>query len=195
MCGLGAGSVAAYARAGDTFRFYEIDPAVLELSEGPSPVFTYLSGAPGKIEVALGDARVSLERELKRGQLQRFDVLGVDAFSGDAIPVHLITHEALTLYFQHLADDGVLALHISNRHLDLLPVVNAIAQRMHLQHLVVDTEYDDDDELRWDSTWVLLARDRAALAAYGPGDEKRDAAARRVRPWTDEYSNVVSVLK
>ena len=143
----------------------------------------------------LGDARVSLERELREKGAGGFDVLAIDAFSGDAIPVHLLTKEAVELYFRHLRPDGVLALHISNRHVDLLPVVKAIATSLGLARTVVDTEYDDQpvDTVTWESTWVLLARTPSVLAPFGPTDEEADV--RQIRPWTDEYSNLIQLLK
>src|SRR5262249_55405144 len=117
--GLGVGTLAAYARPGDAFVFYEINPEVIALSQGEHPTFTYLRAPPAETTIVQGDARLSLEREPPR----QFDVLVVDAFSSDAIPVHLLTREALTVYLRHLrAPDGVVALHVSNRYLDLKPV-------------------------------------------------------------------------
>jgi hypothetical protein len=196
MCGLGVGTVAAYARPGDTFRFYEIDPDVVRLSRGEPPTFGFLAAAGGDVQVAVGDARVTLDEELRSRGPQRFDVLGIDAFSGDAIPVHLLTKEAVALYLQHLRPpDGVLALHISNRHVELFPVVRALAQELGLAYLVVDTTYDEqaNDALDWESTWVLLARSKDALLPYGPPDD--EPSDQVVRPFTDDYSNLVQLLK
>jgi len=195
MCGLGVGTVAAYLRPTDQLRIYEIDPSVIALSASPEGVFRYVPEARGPVEVVLGDARVSLEEELVRGG-NSYDVLAVDAFSGDAIPVHLLTREALTLYLKHLAPEGVLALHVTNAHLDLVPVVEAVAASLNLSAGLVDTDYDyDDDSVDWDSTWVLVARSAAALAPFGPFDEDEDAPQAPVRPWTDDYSNVVGALR
>jgi spermidine synthase len=119
VVGLGVGTLSAYGRAGDAIRFYELDPDVLKLARSH---FGYLNASPATLEFALGDARLSLERELAQGKPQKFDVLAIDAFSSDSIPVHLITREAIRLYMQHLAPAGVLAIHISNRFLDLKPV-------------------------------------------------------------------------
>jgi hypothetical protein len=195
MCGLGTGTIASYTQPGDTLRFYEIDPDVIALSRGAHPWFRYLAEARGKVDVVLGDARISLQRELDETGSHRFDVLAVDAFSGDAIPVHLLTKEAVALYMKHLAPDGVLALHISNRHIKLLPVVKAIAQSLGLAWLLVDTNYTDDEEhfLAWDSSWVLVARDAATLAPYGPPDDPGKVLD--VKPWTDESSNIMKLLK
>ena len=127
--GLGVGTLSAYGRAGDVVRFYELDPDVLALAKTQ---FSYLSSSPAAIEFVIGDARLSMERELLSGALQRYDVLAIDAFSSDSIPVHLITSEATALFFQHLKPDGILAFHISNRFLDLKPVLANIAQANNL---------------------------------------------------------------
>jgi SAM-dependent methyltransferase len=121
VIGLGAGSIAVYGDADDTYRFYDINPAVAKVAR---TWFTYLGDSPAKMEVVLGDARLSLEREPP----QQFDVLAVDAFSGDSIPVHLITVEAFTEYLRHMKPEGVIAFHVSNRFLDLKPVLLAIAR-------------------------------------------------------------------
>src|SRR5207248_4401523 len=123
VVGPGAGTLAAYGRAGDVFRFYDINSGVVELARSE---FTFLKDSPAKVEVALGDARLSLERE----RPQNFDVLALDAFSSDAIPVHLLTVEAFKTYLRHLKPGGVLAVHISNRYLDLVPVVQQAGRRL-----------------------------------------------------------------
>ncbi len=195
VVGLGVGTLAAYGRAGDVYRFYDINPDVVRLSTGPEPRFTYLADSPAKIEIALGDARLSLERELAGAGGQDFDVLAVDAFSSDAIPVHLLTREAIALYFAHLRrPDGVLALHISNRQLDLLPVAKAAAEALGVESAVVDTS--DRGEAVWGATWVLLARGGAALEAKAIEEASNDfPESPRVRLWTDDYSNLFDVLK
>ena len=130
VVGLGVGTLAAYCEAQDTLCFYEINPAVLSLSEGAHPFFTYLHGSSGHAEVHLGDARLVMEDEVLRNEGQRFDVLALDAFSGDAIPVHLLTAEAMRVYLQELrGPNGVIAVHITNRYVDLIPVVEALAHR------------------------------------------------------------------
>jgi SAM-dependent methyltransferase len=130
IIGLGAGSIAVYADADDTYRFYDINPAVPRIA---NTWFTYIKDSPGRIETVLGDARLSLEREPP----QDFDVLAVDAFSGDSIPVHLITVEAFTEYLRHMKPEGVIAFHVSNRFLDLKPVLLAIAGRHKLEYAYV----------------------------------------------------------
>jgi hypothetical protein len=195
VVGLGVGTLAAYGRARDSLRFYDINPGVEGLSGLRADVFTYLRDSPARVEVVLGDARLSLERELARGAREDFDVLAIDAFSSDAIPVHLLTREAFDVYLERLArPDGILAIHISNRSLDLAPVVEGIAEARRLAASLIDTEKKDDTN--WGSTWVLLARDRSVLDRSGL--LPRSSAAKRIRNirlWTDDYSNLFQVLK
>lgn len=190
LVGLGTGTLASYAASGDHVRFYEIDPDVVALSSGPQPLFTYLRDARGTVEVAIGDARINLEREPPQG----FDVLALDAFSSDAIPVHLLTVEAVQLYLRHLRDDdGVIAVHISNRYVDLDPVVRGIAEALDLAVTRID---DDEDGRVWASEWMLLSRSPAALRrAEQLADPTEPPAREGAWPlWTDAYSNLVQVL-
>jgi SAM-dependent methyltransferase/MFS family permease len=191
VIGLGTGTIAAYGRPGDTYRFYDIDARVMRVA---STEFTYLADSAAKIELVLGDARLALEREAPQG----FDVLAVDAFSSDAIPVHLITREALGVYLKHVKPDGIVAFHVSNRFLDLIPVVARLG-REHGAHavLVRDDPDEEADHRRSRSDWVLVGRDPAAL--------KREAIVERGaveaedkpewRTWTDDYSNLIQILK
>jgi SAM-dependent methyltransferase len=187
VIGLGAGTLAAYGRAGDYYRFYEINPLVPTVARTQ---FTFLKNSKAHIDVAMGDARLSLEREPP----QQFDVLVIDAFSSDAIPIHLLTREAFALYFRQLKDGGVLAVHVSNKHLNLKPVVQAAADALHKQARVVEQERGRDEI--WSTTWVLvtgrgeffdqpLLRDRAKPVPPLP----------RLRLWTDDYSNLFGTLK
>ncbi|MGH8732756.1 MAG: fused MFS/spermidine synthase, partial [Burkholderiales bacterium] len=185
VIGLGTGTLAAYGRPGDTFRFYDIDARVIRVA---STEFTYLGDSKAKIELVLGDARLQLEREAPQG----FDVLAVDAFSSDAIPVHLITREALDTYLRHVKPDGIVAFHVSNRFLDLIPVVARLAQE-HGAHsaLVKDDPDEETDHRRSRSDWVLVSRDAAALKRKTiverggvPAEDKAEW-----RTWTDDYSN------
>jgi hypothetical protein len=193
--GLGTGTIAAYGRAGDVFRFYEINPGVIALSEGFPSFFTYLRDSTASIQIVEGDARLSLEREISEASAPRFDLLAVDAFTSDAIPVHLLTREALTIYLARLArPDGVLALHISNRQLDLEPVVQTLIASMKLPSCIVDRKSSGDAE--WGTTWVLLAQDPRVLDV----PPIKDACVHRVpdrtvRVWTDDYSNLFAVMK
>lgn len=150
IVGLGAGTIAAYGNQGDRFRFYEINPQVIELAVD---YFSFLSDSEAKIEMAIGDARLCLERE----ESQHFDLLILDAFSGDAIPVHLLTREAMTTYLRHLAADGVLAIHISNLYLELEGVIGGLAKMGAFESAVIYTN-DDADLSTLSSKWVLLCR-------------------------------------
>jgi SAM-dependent methyltransferase/Na+-translocating ferredoxin:NAD+ oxidoreductase RnfE subunit len=189
VIGLGTGTIAAYGRKGDVFRFYDIDPRVIQIARSQ---FAFLGDSAAEVQLVVGDARLSLEREAPQG----FDVLAVDAFSGDAIPVHLITREALAVYLRHMKPDGIVAFHVSNRFLDLIPVVKRIAAENGAQALLIDDEPDESDE-RSRSDWVLVSRSKAALAAPGIADhhpqEIDDAASWRT--WTDDYSNLIQILK
>ena len=190
--GLGVGTLSAYGRAGDVVRFYELDPDVLALAKNQ---FSYLSSSPAAIEFVIGDARLSMERELLSSLFQSYDVLAIDAFSSDSIPVHLITSEATALFFKHLKPDGILAFHISNRFLDLKPVLANIAQANGLEaRLVTDSPGDDSSGSITD--WVLLARSSTAFA-----DERLAEVVEAIEPnptfslWTDQFNNLIDVLK
>ncbi len=187
VIGLGTGTIAAYGRPGDYFRYYEINPLVLRLAQTQ---FTYIKNCKAQLDVALGDARLSLERESPGD----FDVLAIDAFSSDAIPVHLLTREAFLLYFHHLKPAGVVAVHVSNKHLDLTPVVKLIAASLHKDARVIDTE--DEQNQVFGATWVLVA----SKPSYFDGELVRSAAVgipmpRNMRIWTDDYSNLFQILK
>jgi SAM-dependent methyltransferase len=191
VIGLGAGTIAAYGRAGDVYKFYEINPEVVGIARSQ---FTFLGDSGAKIEIALGDARLTLEREPP----QRFDVLAVDAFSSDAIPVHLITREALAVYLRNVADDGIVAFHVSNRFLQLIPVVARIAKENGARAVLIRDDPDEDDDSRRSRTdWVLVSKDPKALAR--PEIVSAGAEPPEQRPewrtWTDDYSNLVQILK
>jgi len=187
IIGLGAGTIAAYGAKGDVYRFYDINPGVVAISKRD---FSYLSDGDATIEIALGDARLSLEREPP----ENFDVLAIDAFSSDAIPVHLITKEAMQVYLRHMKPDGVIAFHVTNRYLDLVPVVEGIAHDLGLAVLWIDDE--GNLALANSSSWILVAKDPARLA-----DPKLTAAAAEITPrrdwrvWTDDFNNLLQVLK
>jgi SAM-dependent methyltransferase len=191
VIGLGTGTIAAYGRLGDYYRFYEINPLVLRISNsGSLGQFTFLSDCPCQVEVARGDARLSLEREPP----QRFDVLAVDAFSSDSIPVHLLTREAMQLYFRHLQPDGILAVHISNRYLDLAPVIQGETKATgHIARLV-DTVEDNALEI-FGATWVLVAAPTPGFDSEVISSSAEIASPPTVRLWTDDYSNLYQILK
>jgi hypothetical protein len=198
VLGLGVGTSAALARAGDSVRFYEINPAVIALARGEGGYFSYLRDTPAHVEVVEGDARISLERELERGEAWGFDVLALDVFSSDAIPVHLLTREAVALYRAHLAPHGVLALHISSAHLDLLPVTLAHARAFGMRATLVVTD-SRGDTLR--STWMLLGPDadffQGATFSRTAAHVRRLEEAGEPAPitWTDEHHSVLPVLR
>jgi len=188
LIGLGAGTLAAYGRPGDRYRFYEINPLCVEIARKE---FTYLRDSQAEVDMGLGDARLSLEREPP----QEFDVLVVDAFSSDSIPVHLLTAEALALYLRHLKRDGVLAFHITNIFLDLGPVIARVAQHFGKEAYVVHSDGDDDRGTDG-ATWVLITTDETRLAVEKLGQSLQKIQAReRVNLWTDDYSSILSVLK
>jgi spermidine synthase len=195
LLGLGAGTLAAYARPGDVYRFYEINPVVVDLAAGVGDYFSFVSDSKADLSIVLGDARISLERELAEGQPQDFDVLVLDTFSSDAIPVHLVTKEAFALYLAHLAPDGVLAAHITNLHLDLQPVFWQLAQYYALN--LVRIEYEGDSNGGYASHWILLSRDPKVLDI--PPIQARavdlNGYSTDVRLWTDDYSNLFQILK
>lgn len=193
VVGLGTGTMAAYGREGDVYRLYDINPAVERLARLH---FTYLQNSAAETEVVLGDARLSMEEELARGEPQQFDLLALDAFSSDAIPVHLLTREALAIYRRHLAPDGVIAVHVSNRYLDLRPVVQRLAEDAGLVMAVIQ----DDPEDEWWSyrtTWILLTRNAQFLAAEPIADVTDDPKPVKasVGLWTDDYASLFPILK
>ena len=191
VIGLGTGTTAAYGRLGDYIRYYEINPLVLELAKKE---FFFLADCKGKLDVAMGDARLSLERELQEGHAQNFDVLAVDAFSSDSIPVHLLTKEAMELYFRHLRPDGILAVHISNRYLDLQPVLEGEANATQKIARLVDTEEDDTQDV-FGATWVLITSPATGFTGEILSSSTVLDSKRTVRLWTDEYSNLFQILK
>ena len=186
IVGLGTGTIAAYGNKGDVFRFYDINPQVVTIANRD---FTYLKNTEAKVEIVLGDARLNLERE----PAQNFDVLAIDAFSGDSIPVHLITLEAVEIYQKHMKADGVIAFHVSNRFLDLKPVVEMIAGKRGLAVGWVRDTYEDGSTT---SDWVLITKAKNLLlkpdileATYIIPPEPG------WRVWTDDFNNLVQVMK
>jgi hypothetical protein len=166
VVGLGAGTLAAYSRPADSFTFYEIDPLVSDIAQRQ---FSFLKAARGPVKIEIGDGRLSLQKETDG----RFNVVVIDAFSGDSIPTHLLTREAFELYFSKLKADGVVAVHISNKFVDLKPVLAAVSQALNKR--AVETQSKLTTEGAVFATWVLIGN--------GP------------RLWTDDYSNVLQLLK
>ncbi len=187
IIGLGVGTIAAYGQPGDTFHFYEINRQVEDIAES---LFFYLRETHARIQVIEGDARLSLERD----KTPQYDVLAVDAFSGDAIPVHLLTREALALYLRHLKPQGVIAFHVSNQFLDLSPIIRQVAEEAGYQALLV-IGHMSKDELILPTNWVLVTKNAAVQKNSDVSLHTRTIAARSGRPWTDSYSNLIQILK
>jgi hypothetical protein len=194
VLGLGVGTLAAYGRLHDTLRFYEINPKVTEIASNRA-YFTFLADSPATIQVIPGDARISLEREADRGELQNFDVLAIDAFSGDSIPVHLLTQEAVAVYLMHLRNsDGILAIHVTNTFLDLRPVVFSAASHFGLNSVWIHS--GADGLLSSTSDWILLSR--GELPRNAPDAtvvDARSLSLPAIRPWTDDYSNLLQIIR
>lgn len=188
VIGLGSGSLAAYARPGDLFRFYEINPLVEKIAREN---FTYLKDADGLVEIEMGDARLSLEREAPQG----YDLIAMDAFSSDSVPVHLLTKEAMQLYFRHLKPGGVAAVHISNRYIDLRPVLAKVADDLGKHAIVVETD-DNSEGTCYGTTWVLMADPGSVIERPNIMSKAEVLTPPSwLRTWTDDYSNVFRVLK
>ena len=187
VIGLGAGTLATYGREGDSYRMYEINPEVIELAQSE---FTFISDSKANVDFVLGDARLSMEKE----EPQMFDVLAVDAFSGDSVPVHLLTTESMAVYMRHMRPNGIIAFHVTNKFLNLPPVVESIARAngLHVAHI----RDEDDNPLLRNTDWVLVARDTAVLAK----DEIRLKAKpikpiAGLKPWTDDFNNLFAIVK
>jgi hypothetical protein len=195
MLGVGTGTLSAYGQTGDTYRLYEINPVVVDLAEGQGGYFSFVSDSQANVEMVVGDARLSLERELEAGDRQNFDVLVLDTFSSDSIPVHLVTKEAFALYLAHLAPDGVIAAHVTNLHLDLQPVFWQLGQYYRLD--IARVEYGGDDRGGYASHWILLSRNSALLKVDSIHKRTVDLTdySTDVRLWTDDYSNLFQILK
>jgi len=188
--GLGCGTLATWGNPGDTFRFYEINDDVARLA---TSTFTYLKDSKAKTELVMGDARLSMEREPD----QQYDVIVLDAFSSDAIPVHLLTLEAFDHYQRHLKPDGVIAVHVSNRYLDLHPVVYRIADKIGFPAITIDdndTAYEDAGF--YGSDWIIMTRNQVLLQQPLLRDVTKEAVEfpARIMYWTDERSDLLSIL-
>jgi hypothetical protein len=187
VIGLGAGTLAAYGRPGDRIRFYEINPAVAPIAKN---VFTYLRDSGAEIQIVDGDGRLALSRE----QPERLDVLVVDAFSGDAIPLHLLTTQAVELYRRHLASGGILAFHISNRHVDLEAPIAAAAKVEGINAVRI-TNDPNDERGEFTSSWVLLTDNAAFLDQPEVARRARKPVMQSgLKAWTDDYSSLLPVL-
>ncbi|MBB5345006.1 fused MFS/spermidine synthase [Tunturibacter empetritectus] len=188
VIGLGTGTIATYGTANDSIRFYEINPLVRPIAQN---LFTYLRDSPAQITFADGDARTSLTQESR----QNFDVIAIDAFSGDAIPLHLLTIEAIALYKKHLAPNGILAFHVSNQYLNLAPEIAQLARAANMKAKLIESQ-PDDSLGAYRATWILLTSsptffdqpELAAAASAVPTDA-------RLHTWTDDYSSILPILQ
>jgi spermidine synthase len=209
VIGLGIGALSAYGREGDRFRFYEIDPDVASIARDEG-YFSYLADSRARVEVVLGDARLSLEAELREGGSRGFDLLVLDAFTSDAIPVHLLTTQAFALYDQHLAKRGVILVHVTNRHLDLSPLLFGHAARLGMRAVEILNE-PVRSQRSTSSRWVVLTRDapyvdellgfvraqhKALQLPRGAVGVRRPNAERigSYPVWTDDFSNLFGLL-
>jgi SAM-dependent methyltransferase len=189
ILGLGCGTLAAYGQPGDVIRIYEINPLVVEIA---NQYFTYLHDTPAKVEVTMGDGRLSLESEPS----QQFDILVMDAFSGDSVPVHLLTREAFQIYFRHLKPDGILVVNITNNYLNLEPVMERAAAALDKVAYSYDFEPDPDTSVCFSSSWALIMN-RLTWEAH----PTLKSGARLLRPvrkfriWTDDFSNMFGILR
>jgi hypothetical protein len=196
LIGLGTGTLAAYGQSGDHYRFYEINQDIIDLALGQGGYFTYLTDSPANIEIVTGDARIILELERDHGNVGNFDILAVDAFSSDAIPVHLLTVESVGLYLSHLKSEGVLAIHISNRYLNLAPLVESLAEYYQLDHAMIRNAGDKSIG-SYASTWMLLSKNKAffELPEIRENRNLTQEDQPGVRIWTDDYSNLLPLIK
>lgn len=192
IAGLGAGTVAAYGRRGDYYRIYEINPSIVEVAAGSDSYFSFVADSKADVDIIVGDARISMEHE----EPQRFDILVLDAFSGDAIPIHLLTREAFDTYLRHIRTGGVIAVHISNRYLDFQPIMWKLSDELGL--CAVTIRSNSRDSLSYDANWILLTRDedillnRNIVNASSPRIAGKDLDY--VRTWTDDYSDLFQLL-
>ena len=205
VVGLGAGSLASYAAPGDFISFYEINDQVIEIAKN-GKWFTFLPDCEArgaKYDLRPGDARLTLEHELKDGAPQHYDMLVLDAFSGDAIPAHLLTEQAFEIYMQHLASvdssgrNGAIAIHITNHYVDLEPVVRALAEKFGLKTVRVETPAMTDKGL-FHADWMVLTKNEGLLAALSPfarPDPTPEAKRKPAILWTDDKNNLFDVLK
>jgi hypothetical protein len=195
VLGLGIGTLATYGEAGDEYRLYEINQIAIDLAEGDGEYFTFLQDSQADIEVIAGDARISLENEYNANGSHNFDVIVLDTFSSDSVPVHLVTKQAFDLYLANLKPDGVIAANISNQHIDLQPVFYQIAQEFGLTIIRIDNIPDEPDEYL--SIWILMAKNPESLNI--PELQARaityETYSTDVALFTDDYSNLFQILR
>ena len=192
VIGLGTGTMAAYAGAADAIRFYELNPAVADLAREH---FSFLADSKAEIDIVIGDGRVSLERELREEGGRGYDLLVVDAFTSDAIPVHLLTREAFRLYWSHLAPGGVLAIHVTNSYVDLVPVVGDVAASLDRRAVNLQSTAAADGTFNVD--WVIVTERAGLVPEHAPDGlvVVRLPQEPSERVWTDDYSNLLGAVR
>jgi hypothetical protein len=192
VVGLGAGSMACLSETGENWTFFEIDPAVVKLASNPK-IFSFLRDCDGVFDVQVGDGRLSLLEEPDR----KFGMIALDAFSSDAIPIHLMTREAVELYLEKLRPGGMIAFHISNKYLDLEPVIGNVARAAGLAcHGQADGKLQPGALYKFPSHWVALSRSRADLGRVAHDRDWHPCAIDAgARPWSDDYANVISAFR
>lgn len=191
VVGLGAGILASYGKEGDVFRFYEINPLVINVAKN---YFSYTKDSKAKIDIVLDDARLALEKEVIKAHEEKYDIIAIDAFSDEAIPVHLLTKEAVDTYLKRLNEQGVLAIHISNAYIDLVPVVIEIAKHYKLNYIFINSK---SDSLSDESQWLLLSHNQQFLENdfFNSVKKKINSSSKKINLWTDDYSNLFQILK
>jgi hypothetical protein len=189
VIGLGAGTLSTYGRAEDRIRFYELNPAVIDLAKKH---FSFLEDSRAEISIVEGDARISMEQELKDSGPMRFDLIVADAFSSEAMPVHLLTQEAFALYRQHLAGDGVIAVNITNTYLDLSSVIRNLADSLDMHAMYVHSEANESSPAK--ARWVLMTSNQSFVDSLNHVQSPWPSA-RKDTLFTDSYSNLLDVLK
>jgi hypothetical protein len=192
VVGLGAGTLAAYGRPGDAYRLYEINPQVIALARNPE-IFTFLQDSDAAIETVLGDGRIQLERELRERGSNQFNLLVLDAFSGDAPPAHLLTKEAFALYLEHLAPDGLIAVNISNRYINFMPLMRAVKNEFSLYGVLI---YNEATALNYTeaSDWIIFSPSTENMTAELWYNDTFEDYPGTVRIWTDDYSNLLTLF-
>ncbi len=194
VLGLGIGIIGGYGEPNDQMRFYEVNPDVILVAEGEEDYFSYLADSQADIEVVLGDARVALDQELAEGS-QNFDVLVLDVFSGDAIPLHLLTKEAFEIYLGHLDAGGIIAINISNRYFDLAKPIYLLADAFDLSVAMIEDR--GDGIVSYDSVWMVLSPDQTIIESPAIAERtvERAPVPDNLRLWTDDFSNLIQILK
>jgi len=187
--GLGTGTLAAYVEPGQQWTFYEIDPEIERIARDPR-YFTHLDRCGASCRVVIGDARLSLQQ-----RTDTHDLIVLDAFSSDSIPIHLLTREAVQIYLSRLRPNGVLAIHVSNNHLDLLPVVAGVMRELTLAGRFQFQGSSDLTTGKYGSQWTALARSEAALGALATDGSWKHLPASDERAWTDDFSNIWRVIR